>query len=74
MDNEGNAVILFTEDISKQSFEYLKSLPLKELKKQIMVAIIPAPGQDPTKVGVDSYNITDFTNNTMTLKVKFKNA
>lgn len=43
MDNEGNIVLKFNEEVDTEIFDELKDLDFKELRKKLLIAVIPGP-------------------------------
>ena len=61
MDNEGNIVLQFNEEMDQVKFAMLQKLPYDGLRKVLMLAVIPGPEQDFTKTTIKSFHITGYS-------------
>ena len=51
----------------------MKLLKFSDLRKKVLIAVIPAPGQNASKLGIESYEIEKYDNRTLEISLKFKN-
>lgn len=73
MDNEGNVELTFNDKMNLDYFYELQNMNFTEMRKKLVMAIIPADEQDPIMVEIRNYSIVEITETVIKINIVFVN-